>query len=71
MIRIFLIILFFFNFNKNVYGNLFEIKVRIQDQIITNVDIENEKIYLFFLNPKLRNLDESRINNIAKESLNE
>ena len=52
-----------------MYGNLIEIKVKINDQIITNVDIKNEKNYLFFLNPKLSDLDENRINNIAKESL--
>ena len=69
MIRIFIIFLFLFNFNTNVYGNLFEIKVKINDQIITNVDIENEKNYLFFFNQKLRELDEKRLNNIAKESL--
>ena len=59
----------FLNFSTILYGNLLEIKVKIQDQIITNLDIENEKNYLFFLNPKLRNLEQSRINNIAKESL--
>ena len=52
-----------------MYGNLFEIKVKINDQIITNVDIENEKNYLFFFNQKLRELDKKRLNNIAKESL--
>ncbi len=69
MIRKFLIFFLFFNFNTNLYGNLIEIKVKINDQIITNVDIKNEKNYLFFLNPKLSDLDENRINNIAKESL--
>ena len=59
----------FLNFSTILYGNLVEIKVKIQDQIITNLDIESEKNYLFFLNPKLRNLERSRINNIATESL--
>ena len=46
-----------------------KIKVKIKDQIITNIDIENEKNYLFFLNPNLKNLDKSRLNNIAMNSL--
>ena len=33
------------------------------------MDIENEKRYLFFLNPKLQELKKSRIQNIAIESL--
>ena len=68
-IKIFFVLVILFNVNTNLYANLLEIKVKIQDQIITNLDIENEKKYLFFLNPKLRNLDKSRMNNIAKESL--
>jgi len=68
-IKIFVIFIIFFNFSTSLYGNLLEIKVKIRDQIITNLDIENEKNYLFFLNPKLRNLEQSRIYNIAKESL--
>ncbi len=68
-IKIFIILIILFNLNNSLYGNLLEIKVKIQDQIITNLDIENEKNYLFFLNPKLRNLEQSRINKIAKESL--
>ena len=68
-IKILIVLIILFNFNNNLYGNLLEIKVKIQDQIITNLDIENEKNYLFFLNTKLRNLEQSRINKIAKESL--
>ena len=68
-VKLFIFIIFLFNFNSNLYGNLFEIKVKIDNQIITNLDIENEKNYLFFLNPKLRDLEKSRISRIAKESL--
>ena len=48
---------------------MIEIKVQIQDEIITNVDIENEKKYSFFLNPKLKDLEKSRTNIIARDSL--
>ena len=46
-----------------------EIVVKIQDEIITNLDIENEKKYLIFLNPKLKQLNISKLNTIAKDSL--
>ncbi len=69
MIRVFLIIFYLFSINTNVYGNLVEIKAKVKDEIITNFDIKNEKNYLFFLNPKLRELNDKRVNNIAKESL--
>ena len=46
-----------------------EILYKINNEIITNIDIENEKKYLFFLNPKLKSLDQSRSDNIAKNSL--
>ena len=46
-----------------------EIVVKIQDEIITNLDIENEKKYLFFLNPQLEQLNTSRLSNIARDSL--
>ena len=46
-----------------------KIIVKVQDQIITNVDIDNERKYLLFLNPKLEELNNSKINQITKESL--
>ena len=68
-IKIFIVLIILFNFTTTLYGELLEIKIKIQDQIITNLDIENEKNYLLFLNPKLSNISELRINNIAKDSL--
>ncbi len=68
-IKFFLIVIFFLNLNNLVLGDLIEIKVKIQNKIITNLDIENEKRYLFFLNPKLQELEKVRIQNIAIESL--
>lgn len=46
-----------------------QIKVKVQDHIITNIDIEQEKKYLKFLNPKLKELENNRLNEIAKNSL--
>ena len=53
----------------NSFANTIKIKVKISDKIITNIDIENEKKYLIFLNPKLEELEKSRVDNIAKDSL--
>ena len=56
-------------FNNHSQGSLIEIKVKIQNKIITNKDIESESKYLLFLNPKLKELDISKVNEIAKNSL--
>ena len=52
-LRITISILIFF---LNGYGNCtdIEIKVKIQDQIITNIDIENEKKNIYFSKPKTK-----------------
>ena len=46
-----------------------EIIYKINNDIITSIDIENEKKFLIFLNPNLKNLSMSQIENISKESL--
>ena len=66
------IILFFFSlliYSQYSYGDTIEIKVKINNEIITNIDIENEKNYLYFLNPKLLKLESSQVENLAKNSL--
>ena len=66
-------IIFFFAilliFNNHSQGSLIEIKVQIENKIITNKDIESESKYLLFLNPKLKELDTSKVNEIAKNTL--
>tara|TARA_B100001175_G_C19429848_1_gene600642 strand:+ start:166 stop:1098 length:933 start_codon:yes stop_codon:yes gene_type:complete len=68
-IKIFIIFFILFNFNINTNGDSINIKAQVYNEIITNIDIENEKKYLFFLNPKLKELEEIRVNNLAKNSL--
>ena len=68
-IIILIILTNFFYLQKILLANVVEIKFKIQDEIITNIDIENEKKYLFFLNNKLQDLDKSKINKIAIDSL--
>ena len=64
-----LIVFFSFFLNLNANSNVIEIKLKIQDEVITNLDIENEINYLTFLNPKLKDLDREKVFNIAKNSL--
>ena len=42
---------------------------KVNDKIITNVDIEKELIYLILLNKNLKNLDDEKLLSIAKESI--
>ncbi len=45
-----------------------EILYKINNEIITNIDIENEKKFLIFLNPNLKNLSENQIYEITNKS---
>jgi len=45
------------------------IKLTINDQIITNYDLEKEKNYLSALNPKLQNIEKSRLLQLTRDSL--
>ena len=42
---------------------------KVNNEIITNIDVENESRYLMALNTQLRNLDEKKIISIAKDSI--
>ena len=46
-----------------------EIKFKINQKIITNIDIENEKKFLIFLNPQLNNLPSPQIQTISENSI--
>jgi len=59
--KIFYVIIFiFFNLTYNSISNDFFIKVKVNNSIITNHDIENEKKYLKIFNPKLKNLEKKK-----------
>ena len=51
------------NSNEKIF-----IVYKINEEIITNIDIEKEKRYLLALNKQLQNLDEQKIIEIAKDS---
>ena len=53
---------------KIVYSEVF-IVAKVNQEIITNIDVNFEKKYLITLNPNLKKLDQSRITEYAKNSL--
>jgi len=53
---------------KTAYSEIF-IVAKINDEIITNLDLDFEKRYLVSLNPNLNKLDKKRITEYAKNSL--
>ncbi len=66
--KIFIILyLSFFSFNS-VLSDVF-IVAKVNQEIITNIDLEFEKKYLTSLNPNLKKLDQNRISDYAKNSL--
>ena len=60
-IKYILFVLFFFIINLNVYATSIKIIVKVDKEIITNIDIQNEKKYLLFLNPKLDQLNRIKL----------
>ena len=48
----FLIVFIYIFSIENSNATSIEIKIKVSNEIITNMDIENEKKYLTFLNPK-------------------
>ena len=65
------IILFFFfiNISTNLVNANIEIKYKINNDIITNTDIDNEKNYLLFIRPSLKSLPNKEIIKISENSL--
>ena len=70
LFRILLIIsiLYFYTINLSFSFEV-KIKAEVNNEIITNIAVENEKKYLIFLNPKLKELKSKDIQNIAKNSI--
>jgi peptidyl-prolyl cis-trans isomerase SurA len=68
MKKILFTIIFILNFNS-LLALESKIIYKIQNEIITNIDVKNEYNYLLALNNNLQNLDKEKIFNIAKESI--
>ena len=67
--NIILILFLFFLNSDDLFSDEVSIKVYVDNEIITNIDIKKESEYLKILNPNLRELEEKKINDIAKKSL--
>ena len=67
-IEIYIILFIILGPLKSAYCDIF-IVAKVNQEIITNVDIDFEKRYLIALNPNLKKLDENRIIEYAKNSL--
>ena len=65
----FLIILFSIISNKSIYSSEVYVVSKINNIIITNVDVENEYRYLIALNNDLKNIDKKKIMKLAKNSI--
>lgn len=63
-----LLLVFVFLINTTAHSKI-KIKYKIGNEIITNVDIQNERSYLIFLRPELSKLPEKEIKKISENSL--
>ena len=69
--KYFFFLIIFFNFFCNNYIYSFEsyVVLKVNNKIITNVDINKEYRYLIALNTDLQNIDKKKVMNIAKDSI--
>ena len=65
---LYLLLVFFVNFSALSKENV-HIVYEIEGEIVTNVDIKNEKNYLFIINPQLKSLNEAQLKEISKQSV--
>ena len=65
---IYLLFIFFF-YSSNLYSLENKILVKIENQIITSIDINNEYKYLISLNPSLKNSKKEDIIKLSKKSI--
>ena len=66
---IFNIFFLIFNFNNVYSSNQIIIIAKVDNEIITNLDIEKEYRYLIALNPGLRSVKKDKLIKIAKQSI--
>ncbi len=65
----FSIIFFNFFFGNYIYSFESYVVLKVNNKIITNIDIDNEYRYLIALNTNLQNIDKKKVMNIAKNSI--
>ena len=69
--KYFFFLIIFFNFfcSNYIYSYESYVVLKVNNKIITNVDIDKEYRYLIALNTDLQNLDKKKAMNIAKDSI--
>ena len=69
--KLIFLITFLFNifFNYFTYASDTYVVYKVNNKIITNVDINNEYRYLVALRPTLKDIDKRKVMNLAKESI--
>ena len=65
----FILLIFFLIFHKSYANNNIFIIANINNEILTNHDVQQEIAYLKIINPQLRQLNNEKIFKIAKDSL--
>ena len=64
-----ILILFILTINFSVSQSEIFIKAKVNNEIITNLDVKNEKNYLIALNPKLKTLEDNKLERYAVDSI--
>ena len=67
--KFFFLFILYLSYNSTVLAIEGKIIIKIENEIITNLDIDNEEIYLSILNPNLINIDKQSLYIISKNSL--
>ncbi len=67
--KFFFLFIFCLFYNSLVLAIEGKIIIKIENEIITNLDINYEEIYLSILNPNLKNIDKQSLYTISKNSL--
>ena len=64
--KFFFLFILYLSYNSTVLAIEGKIIIKIENEIITNLDIDNEEIYLSILNPNLINIDKQSLYIISK-----
>ena len=69
MLKIYVVVFFLIFFKNSISYSQIQIKYKIDEEIITNIDILNERKYLIFLRPSLNKLPQEEMVKISTNSL--
>ena len=70
LFRVIIIFFLFYSYTTKIFSNdNIKIKIKINNEIVTNFDLKKEKDYLSALNPNLKELKNELQNKVAKDSI--